>query len=145
MGNYDNERTVTVLTILLLSGLGIAILAFVLWGIAQFGVYNRTPAGRAALTEAESTCQVRVLEVEAEEEAAWPEAKAEIIKAQGPRQRKSNRRTEVRTWQRRSLSALPLRLRTARTWRLVGRKNRYLHPGASHFRRNSQMARRPLR
>lgn len=83
MGNYDNERTATVLTILLFSGLGIAILAFVLWGIPQFGVYNRTLAGRAALMEAESTRQVRVLEAKAKEEAASLEAKAEITKAQG--------------------------------------------------------------
>lgn len=71
------------LTILLFSGLGIAILAFVLWGIPQFGVYNRTLAGRAALMEAESTRQVRVLEAKAKEEAASLEAKAEITKAQG--------------------------------------------------------------
>ncbi len=50
------------------------------------GVYNRTLRGRAALMEAESTRQVRVLEAKAKQESAELEAKAEITKAQGSAQ-----------------------------------------------------------
>lgn len=58
-------------------------LAFVLWGLPQLGVYNRTLAGKAALMEAESTRQVRVLEAKAKQESAELEARAEVTKAQG--------------------------------------------------------------
>lgn len=61
----------------------VATLAFVLWGLPQLGVYNRTLAGKAALMEAESTRQVRVLEAKARQEAAALEAQAEITKAEG--------------------------------------------------------------
>lgn len=54
-----------------------------LWGFPQLGVYNRTLAGKAALMEAESTRQVRVLEAKAKQESALLEATAEIIRAQG--------------------------------------------------------------
>ena len=80
---YDKDRTATVLTILLFSGVGIAILAFVLWGIPQLGVYNRTLAGKAALMEAESTRQVRVVEAKAKREASALEAQSEIERAKG--------------------------------------------------------------
>jgi regulator of protease activity HflC (stomatin/prohibitin superfamily) len=60
-----------------------ALLAFILWGAPQLGVYNRTLAGRAALMEAESTRQVRVLEAKAKQESAQLEAQAEITKAAG--------------------------------------------------------------
>jgi regulator of protease activity HflC (stomatin/prohibitin superfamily) len=60
--------------------------AFILWGLPQFGVYNRTLAGRAALMEAESTRQVRVLEAKAKQESAQLEARAEVTKAQGSAQ-----------------------------------------------------------
>jgi regulator of protease activity HflC (stomatin/prohibitin superfamily) len=73
-----NQGTTVVLTI----GAA-AILAFVLWGLPQLGVYNRTLAGKAALMEAESTRQVRVLEAKAKQESAQLEAQAEITKAEG--------------------------------------------------------------
>lgn len=61
----------------------VAALAFVLWGLPQLGVYNRTLAGRAALMEAESTRQVRVLEAKAKRESATLEAEAEVERAKG--------------------------------------------------------------
>ena len=61
----------------------LAAIAFVLWGLPQLGVYNRTLRGRAALMEAESTRQVRVLEAKARQESAQLEAQAEITKAEG--------------------------------------------------------------
>lgn len=61
----------------------VTLLAFILWGVPQLGVYNRTLAGRAALMEAESTRQVRVLEAKAKQESAQLEAQAEITKAEG--------------------------------------------------------------
>lgn len=64
----------------------VAAIAFIIWGLPQLGVYNRTLAGRAALMEAESTRQVRVLEAKAKEESARLEANAEITKAQGSAQ-----------------------------------------------------------
>ena len=60
-----------------------SLLAFVVWGLPQLGVYNRTLAGKAALMEAESTRQVRVLEAKAKQESAQLEAQAEITRAQG--------------------------------------------------------------
>lgn len=73
------NRTATVLVTL---GT-VAALAFVLWGLPQLGVYNRTLAGKAALMEAESTRQVRVLEAKARQESAELEARAEVTKAEG--------------------------------------------------------------
>ena len=71
-------------TTVILSSAGIATaLAFVLWGLPQLGVYNRTLSGRAALMEAESTRQVRVLEAKAKQESATLEAQAEVTKAEG--------------------------------------------------------------
>lgn len=64
----------------------VAAIAFILWGLPQLGVYNRTLAGKAALMEAESTRQVRVLEAKAKEEAARLEARAEVTKAEGSAQ-----------------------------------------------------------
>lgn len=61
----------------------ISLLALILWGAPQFGVYIRTLAGKAALMEAESTRQVRVLEAKAKQESAALEAQAEITKAKG--------------------------------------------------------------
>lgn len=67
-----------------ITALGVtAAAAFILWGLPQLGVYNRTLAGRAALMEAESTRQVRVLEAKAKQESAQLEAQAEVTKAQG--------------------------------------------------------------
>lgn len=72
--------------ILLLTLSCTALLAFILWGLPQLGVYNRTLAGRAALMEAESTRQVRVLDAKAKQESAQLEAQAEVTKAQGSAQ-----------------------------------------------------------
>ena len=74
----SNQGTTVALTI----G-AVAILAFVLWGLPQLGVYNRTLAGKAALMEAESTRQVRVLEAKAKQESAQLEAQAELTRAEG--------------------------------------------------------------
>ena len=72
-------------TILLSTGI-LGLVAFMLWGFPQLGVYNRTLAGKASLMEAESTRQVRVLEAKAREEAARLEARAEVTKAEGSAQ-----------------------------------------------------------
>lgn len=61
----------------------VAALGFILWGLPQLGVYNRTLAGKAALMEAESTRQVKVLEAKAKMDAASLEANAEIERAKG--------------------------------------------------------------
>lgn len=67
----------------LLSLSAVLALAIVLWGLPQLGVYNRTLAGKAALMEAESTRQVKVLEAKAKQDSAVLEAQAEITKAEG--------------------------------------------------------------
>ena len=69
--------------ITLLSLAGVAVLAFILWGAPQLGVYNRTLAGKASLMEAESTRQVKVLEAKAKMDSASLEARAEIERAKG--------------------------------------------------------------
>ena len=61
----------------------VAIIGALAWGVPQFGVYQRTLAGKAALMEAESTRQVRVLEAKAKMDSASLEAKAEIERAKG--------------------------------------------------------------
>ena len=61
----------------------VAIIGALAWGVPQFGVYRRTLAGKAALMEAESTRQVRVLEAKAKMDSASLEAKAEIERAKG--------------------------------------------------------------
>ena len=61
----------------------ISTLSLVLWGWPRLGVYGRTMAGKAALAEAQSTRQVRVLEAKAKQEAASMEAQAEIERAKG--------------------------------------------------------------
>ncbi|NBX48558.1 membrane protease subunit [bacterium] len=71
-------KNITLLTIA-----GVAVLAFILWGAPQLGVYNRTLAGKASLMEAESTRQVKVLEAKAKMDAASLEARAEIERAKG--------------------------------------------------------------
>lgn len=63
-----------------------ALAALMIWGLPQVGVYNRTLAGKAALMEAESTRQVRVLEAKAKMEAAKLEAAAEVERARGSAQ-----------------------------------------------------------
>lgn len=74
----SNQGTTVALTIS-----AVALLAFILWGLPQLGVYNRTLAGKAALMEAESTRQVRVLEAKAKRESATLEAEAEVERAKG--------------------------------------------------------------
>jgi hypothetical protein len=80
---FDFEDQMNRTAIVLASIGGVAAVAFILWGLPQLGVYNRTLSGRAALMEAESTRQVRVLEAKARQESAALEAQAEITKAEG--------------------------------------------------------------
>ena len=61
----------------------VIVLSFALWGLPRLGVYNRTLAGRAALMEAESTRQVKVLEAKAARDSATLKAEAEIERAKG--------------------------------------------------------------
>lgn len=70
-------------SVALLSLAVVGALTIILWGLPQLGVYNRTLAGKAALMEAESTRQVRVLEARAKMDAASLEANAEIERAKG--------------------------------------------------------------
>jgi len=48
----------------------------------EYNVYSQSMAGRAALAEAESTRQVRVLEAKAKQEAATLEGQAEVTRAE---------------------------------------------------------------
>lgn len=68
---------------LVISVAAAAVLALTFWGVPQLNVYNRTLAGKAALMEAESTRQVKVLEAKAKMDAASLEANAEIERAKG--------------------------------------------------------------
>lgn len=73
----------TTKNILVIGVTTIGFFAFVLWGAPQLGVYNRTLRGKAALMEAESTRQVKVLEAKAKKDAASLEAEAEVERAKG--------------------------------------------------------------
>lgn len=68
---------------LVISVASAAVLALMFWGLPQLNVYNRTMAGKAALMEAESTRQVKVLEAKAKMDSASLEASAEIERAKG--------------------------------------------------------------
>lgn len=83
MPNYETDTTARIITIGGTAIISIAIIGAALWAFPQIGVYNRTMAGKAALMEAESTRQVRVLEAKAKMDAASLEAKAEIERAKG--------------------------------------------------------------
>ena len=83
MPNYETDTTARIITIGGTAIISIAIIGAALWAFPQIGVYNRTMAGKAALMEAESTRQVRVLEAKAKMHAASLEAKAEIERAKG--------------------------------------------------------------
>lgn len=79
--NDDNAGDIIVVGILVLLALGA--IGFLAWGLPQLGVYNRTLSGKAALAEAQSTKQVRIIEANAKQEAAKAEAGAEIERARG--------------------------------------------------------------
>jgi hypothetical protein len=72
-------------TVFLASILAVLLLAVsgLIWLIPQVNVYYRSMSGKAALMEAESTRQVKVLESKAKNDAAAYEAKAEIQRAGG--------------------------------------------------------------
>jgi regulator of protease activity HflC (stomatin/prohibitin superfamily) len=72
----DNASFILVLAALLVvSGL--------IWLFPQVNVYYRSAGGRAALMEAESTRQVKVLESKAKKDAAAFDADAEVERAKG--------------------------------------------------------------
>jgi regulator of protease activity HflC (stomatin/prohibitin superfamily) len=71
------------INVILYTVASVAAVALMLWGLPQLNIYNRTQAGRAALMEAESTRQVRVLESRARNESAELDAQAEVTRAKG--------------------------------------------------------------
>jgi hypothetical protein len=79
----QQETELNLLPFLIIALMIVSALGFVLWGWPRLGVYGRTMAGKAALAEAQSTRQVRVLEAKAKQEAASMEAQAEIERAKG--------------------------------------------------------------
>ena len=83
MPKYETDTTASIIVVGGIAIIGIAIIGAGLWAFPQIGVYNRTMAGKAALMEAESTRQVRVLEAKAKMDSASLEAKAEIERAKG--------------------------------------------------------------
>jgi len=88
MSTFQNDHERSELLFVVVVGATITILCAgaigaLAWGLPQFGVYSRTLAGKAALMEAESTRQVRVLEAKAKMDAASLEASAEIERAKG--------------------------------------------------------------
>jgi regulator of protease activity HflC (stomatin/prohibitin superfamily) len=74
---YDLRKIAIVVLTLLLCVAG------VFWLIPQINVYYRATSGKAALMEAESTRQVKVLEAKAKKDSASFEAAAEIARANG--------------------------------------------------------------
>jgi regulator of protease activity HflC (stomatin/prohibitin superfamily) len=78
-----NNDKVNFITWLIIIGMASTALAFVVWLLPRIGIYYATSNGRAALMEAESTRQVRVLESKAKKDAATFEAEAEVERARG--------------------------------------------------------------
>jgi len=78
-----NDDKIDFIAWLIIIGTAGAALAFVIWLLPQIGIYYATSNGRAALMEAESTRQVRVLESKAKKDAATFEAEAEVERARG--------------------------------------------------------------
>jgi len=83
LNTMNNDDTIGFLGFLILAGAGSAIIAFAIWLVPQVGIYYAASNGRAALMEAESTRQVRVLESKAKKDAATFEAQAEVERARG--------------------------------------------------------------
>ena len=83
MSKYETGTIARIIAVGGIAVISIAIIGAGLWALPQIGVYNRTMAGKAALMEAESTRQVRVLEAKAKMDSASLEAKAEIERAKG--------------------------------------------------------------
>ena len=80
----DSDLSVSSLIVwLIIIGLASGALVFAVWVFPQIGIYYATSKGRAALMEAESTRQVRVLESKAKNDAAAYEAEAEVARAKG--------------------------------------------------------------
>lgn len=71
------------LALLLLGTVAVGVIAGGIWLLPQVNIYYRSSGGRAALMEAESTRQVKVLESKAKKDAAVYEAEAEIERAKG--------------------------------------------------------------
>jgi len=71
-------------TLIAVIGVGaVGILAALLIGGPQYGVWTKTLNGKAQLQEAEYTRQVAVLEAQAKKDSAQQLAEAEIIRARG--------------------------------------------------------------
>jgi regulator of protease activity HflC (stomatin/prohibitin superfamily) len=64
-------------SIVIVAGLGACVKFY-----PEYNVYSQSMAGKAALAEAESTRQVRVLEAKAKEESATLEGQAEVTRAE---------------------------------------------------------------
>jgi len=71
----------TLITLVLIASLGACTKFY-----PEYNVYSQSMAGKAALAQAESTRQVRVLEARAKQEAAAMEGQAELIRAQASAQ-----------------------------------------------------------
>ena len=83
---FDYEKKKPVTTLIVIGGAGITLVGSIaagLWWLPRSGIYQRTLAGKAALMEAESTRQVRVLEAKARMDFASLEAKAEFEFVEG--------------------------------------------------------------
>ena len=80
---FDYEKRKPVTTLIVIGGAGITLVGSIaagLWWLPRSGIYQRTLAGKAALMEAESTRQVRVLEAKAEFEFVEGEWRVKHVK-----------------------------------------------------------------
>lgn len=75
----SNDQTV----ILGLSAGAILVVALLMFGLPQYGVWQQSLSGKAELQKAEYTRQVAVLEAQAKMDSASKLADAEVIRAQG--------------------------------------------------------------
>lgn len=66
-----------------LVSIGIAILAFAMWGLPQYSVYKQSLTGEAELARAEQNRKIKIREAEALKESATLLAAAEIERAKG--------------------------------------------------------------
>lgn len=78
-----SEDSRDALSFIVLVSLALLTVCGLVWLLPQINVYYRSTSGKAALMEAESTRQVKVLESKAKKDAAVFDADAEVERAKG--------------------------------------------------------------
>ena len=81
--NEGSENLFGAIAFLIITAIIGAIIAFFMWVIPNYNVWNANMVGKAKLTEANQTRQIKITEAKARKESAIYEAQAEVERAKG--------------------------------------------------------------